>query len=66
MFLVRAAIDFGRAARNGDGALGWVATVGATVGATTCLLLMFALLARIWATLGLTRQSQPRRSAGAR
>jgi hypothetical protein len=66
-FLVRAAIDFGRAAPHGGG-VGWALTVGATVGATACLLLMFALIARAGTALGLRLRNdyQPRRSAGTR
>jgi hypothetical protein len=65
VFLVRAAIDFGRAARGGGGLPGWLLTVAAAVGATMCLLLVFALLARVWDVLGL-KQPHPSRRAGAR
>jgi hypothetical protein len=51
LFLVRAAIDFGQAARDGRGAAGWAMTVGAGAGATLCLLLVFVLLARVRETV---------------
>lgn len=47
LLLVIAAIDFGRAARDGNGAAGWVFTVIATAGAAACLLLVFVLLAQL-------------------
>ena len=59
-FLVRAAIDFGRVARDNGGAA-WVFCVGATVGATVCLLLLFVLVVRAWALVAVPR-SGPRRS----
>ena len=37
VFLVQAAIDFGRLGRNGDG-VAWFFAAAATVGATVCLL----------------------------
>lgn len=61
-FLVRAAIDFGRLARDGE-PLGWAFTVAATVGATACLLLMFILVTRVLMALGLVSDYRPRRSA---
>lgn len=48
VFLVRAAIDFGRAAREGHGSAGWALTGGAGFGAALCLLLVFVLLTRAW------------------
>ena len=46
LFLVRAAIDFGRAARvDGEASL-WLLTVGSSIGAVLCLLLAFVLVAR--------------------
>jgi hypothetical protein len=60
VLLVRTAIKLGRAS---DDVLGWGLTVAATVGATMCLLLVFALLARLWATLGRKSRYQPRRAA---
>lgn len=64
-FLVRAAIDFGRLARDGE-SLAWAFTVAATIGATACLLLMFILLARVLMALGLVSEYRPRRAAGRR
>ena len=65
VFLVRAAIDFGQAARNGQG-LAWAVCAAATLGAAVCLLLVFVLVARGWALLGLRSDYQPRRSSGRR
>lgn len=65
VFLVRAAIDFGQAGRNGQG-LAWVVCAAATLGAAVCLLLVFVLVARGWALLGLRSDYQPRRSSGRR
>ncbi len=62
LFLVRAAIDFGRAARSGQGASGWAFMLGASLGAVVCLLLLFALVARLRAVL----RSAPRRAPGGR
>ena len=64
-FLVRAAIDFGRLARDGE-SVAWAFTVAATIGATACLLLMFILLTRVLMTLGLVSEYRPRRAAGRR
>ena len=64
-FLVRAAIDFGRLARDGE-SLAWAFTVAATIGATACLLLMFILLTRFLMALGLVSEYRPRRAAGRR
>ena len=64
-FLVRAAIDFGQAARGGQ-TTAWLFTGLATLGATVCLLLLFVLVARIASLLGLVNQPPPRRSAGRR
>ena len=61
VFLVRAAIDFGHAARNGKGALGWVMTVGAGVAATACLMLLFVLVARVRDALAPRRPSATHR-----
>lgn len=47
VFLVRAAIDFGRSALDGHGPAGWVFTIVAGAGATLCLMLVFVLLARM-------------------
>lgn len=64
-FLVRAAIDFGRLARDGE-AVAWAFTVAATIGATACLLLMFLLVTRVLMALGLVSEYRPRRAAGRR
>lgn len=64
-FLVRAAIDFGRVARSGDGAA-WTFTGAATLGATVCLLLVFVLGARLLVSVGLISEYKPRRAAGRR
>ena len=65
VFLVRAAIDFGQAARDGQG-VAWAVCAAATLGAAVCLLLVFVLVARGWALLGLRSDYQPRRSSGRR
>ena len=65
IFLVKAAIEFGRLARDGQD-LAWVFTAAAAVGATACLLLMFVLGARVLAALGLVSEYKPRRSSGRR
>ena len=65
VYLVRAAITFGQAARDGQGAA-WAVCAGATLGAAACLLLVFVLLARGWALLGLRSEYTPRRSSGTR
>jgi len=65
VFLVRAAIDFGQVARDGQAAA-WAVCAAATLGAAVCLLLVFVLLARGWALLGLHSDYQPRRSSGRR
>lgn len=64
-FLVRAAIDFGRLARDGE-TLAWAFTVAATVGATACLLLLFILVSRGFMALGILSEYRPRRAAGRR
>ena len=63
-FLVRAAIDFGHAALGGR-TVAWAFTLGATVGAIACLLLMFALVARLGRVFGLLDGSG-RKSTGGR
>jgi fatty acid desaturase len=65
LFLVKAAIEFGRLARDGQD-LAWAFTAAASVGATACLLLMFVLGARVLVALGLVSEYKPRRSAGRR
>jgi hypothetical protein len=47
-FLVRAAVDFGRAAIAGEGHGRWAFTVVAGGGAALCLMLVLVLLSRIW------------------
>ena len=47
LFLVMAAIDFGRAARMDGDAFHWLLTVVITVGAVLCLLLALVLVARV-------------------
>lgn len=64
-FLVIAAIDFGRLARGGE-SQAWLFCGAATLGATICLLLVFVLLARVLAALGLISDYRPRRSSGKR
>ncbi len=46
VYLVRLAIELGRAARDDSDAMAWGLTVAATIGAAICLLLVFVLLAR--------------------
>jgi hypothetical protein len=65
VFLVKAAIDFGRVARGGD-QVAWAFTAGATIGATLCLLLLFVLVSRVLVALGLVSEYKPRRSSGRR
>jgi fatty acid desaturase len=62
LFLVKAAIEFGRLARDGQD-LAWAFTAAASVGAAACLLLMFVLGARVLVALGLVSEYKPRRSA---
>jgi hypothetical protein len=64
-YLVRAAIDFGRLARDGD-TPAWGFTVAATLGATVCLLLLFVLVSRMLVRVGLMNEYRPRRSNGRR
>ena len=65
LFLVKAAIEFGRLARDGQD-LAWAFTAAASVGAAACLLLMFVLVARVLVALGLISEYKPRRAAGRR
>jgi hypothetical protein len=65
LFLVRAAITFGQAGRDGRGAA-WVICGAASLGAAACLLLVFVLVARGWALLGLRSRYTPKRSTGGR
>jgi hypothetical protein len=65
-FLVRAAIDFGQAARDGR-SIAWLFTIAATLGATLCLVLVFVLCARGWKDAGLASDGyQPKRAAPGR
>lgn len=64
LYLVAAAIDFGVLAVQGQ-ASAWVFTVGASIGAVACLVLLLALLGRGLRMLGLISDYRPRR-AGAR
>lgn len=59
-YLVVAAIDFGGAAREGDGAA-WGYLALASLGAVACLFLALILLSRISRALGLTRPPDDRR-----
>jgi hypothetical protein len=65
VYLVGAAIAFGTVARSEHGAA-WLFTLGATVGAVVCLVLVFSLVARALTTLGLVTDYKPRRAAGRR
>jgi hypothetical protein len=56
VFLVRAAIDFGEAA---SGSAGWAMTIGAGIGATLCLLLVFVLLARLKDAVPVRQRGRP-------
>jgi hypothetical protein len=59
LVLVRVAIVFGRQAQTDPGGPGWARTVGAGAGAVLCLLLAFALAARVREAVA------PRRRPGA-
>ena len=61
-YLVGAAIDFGVLAVNGN-VRAWLFTVGASVGAVVCMMLMLALVARGLRALGLISDYKPRRAA---
>ena len=65
VYLVRAAIDFGRTAMDGR-APAWAFAGAATIGATVCLLLVFALLHRGLRALGWARDLQAPRYSGRR
>ncbi|MBU1801148.1 MAG: hypothetical protein KKA97_02685 [Actinobacteria bacterium] len=58
-YLVFAAVDFGGAARDGDGAA-WGFLALASLGAVACLFLGLILLSRIARALGLTQPPPPR------
>jgi hypothetical protein len=61
-FLVAAAIEFGRLARRGQDEAWWF-TLAATLGAAISLMLVFVLISRVLAVLGLVSDYKPRRSA---
>jgi hypothetical protein len=61
LFLVRAAIDFGAAARDGRSE-GWVFMGLAVVGAIGCLLLALVLLGRVLMATKIISDYQPRRA----
>ena len=58
VYLVRAAIDFGTLARDGQG-LAWLFTGLATLGAIGCLLLAIVLVTRVLTMLGVIRELPP-------
>lgn len=64
-FLVRAAIDFGQAGRDGE-PVAWLVCIAATLGAALCLLLVFVLVARIWSALRAPRAPRVARVPGGR
>lgn len=64
-FLVRAAIEFGVLARDGEGGA-WLFTGAASLGAVVCLVLFLALFGRGLRTLGFMSEYQPRRAAPGR
>ena len=65
VLLVRAAIDFGRAANEGRSAA-WAACVAATLGAGVSLFLGFVLAFRIWDTVSSFTSGRSRRSSRSR
>jgi len=58
VYLVRAAIEFGRLARDGQ-SLAWLFTGAASLGAVVCAVLALVLVARVLRTLGLIRDHKP-------
>jgi hypothetical protein len=64
-YLVGAAVDFGIVAVRGR-STAWVFTLGASLGAVVCLVLMLALVGRGLRTLGYLSDYKPRRSAARR
>jgi hypothetical protein len=64
-YLVGAAIDFGVVAVGGE-PRAWLFTVGASIGAVVCLVLMLALVGRGLRVLGFFSEYQPRRAAARR
>jgi hypothetical protein len=65
LFLVRAAIDFGAAARGGEG-LGWLFLALAVAGAIGCLLLALVLGGRVLMATGIVSDYKPRRAQNRR
>ena len=65
VYLVSAAIDFGRLARHGQ-STAWLFSGGASLGAVVCLVLVFVLVARVLRSLGVIRDYKPRRAAARR
>lgn len=65
VYLVRAAIEFGRLARGGQ-SQAWLFTGAASLGAVVCALLVLVLLARALRALGLISGYKPRRAAARR
>lgn len=65
VYLVGAAIDFGVLAVHGEGSA-WAFTLGASLGAVVCLVLMLALVGRGLRALGLLSDYRPRRAAARR
>ncbi len=59
-YLVGAAVEFGVLAVQGQ-AIAWLFTVGASVGAVVCLVLLLTLVGRGLRTLGLVSDYRPRR-----
>ena len=65
VYLVRAAIAFGRLARCGQ-AQAWLFTIAASLGAVVCAVLVLVLVARALRKLGLISDYKPRRAAPGR
>ena len=65
LYLVRAAIEFGVLARNGQSSA-WLFTGAASLGAVVCLVLFLALVGRGLRTLGFLSDYKPRRAAARR
>lgn len=65
VYLVRAAIEFGRLARGGQ-SQAWLFTGAASLGAVVCALLVLVLLTRALRALGLISGYKPRRAASRR
>lgn len=65
VYMVRAAIEFGRLARGGE-SQAWLFTIAAALGAIACALLGLLLVARALRALGLIRDYKPRRAADRR